>query len=71
VPAALVVTGAADQPSEGELVEFLRRRLPGYMSPVLVLHHDFMPHNAMLKKDRGLIASLLSAERDARSEVAS
>ena len=71
VPAALVVADGTDRPTEGELVEFVRRQLPGYMSPVLVLQHAFMPHNAMLKKDRGVIASLLSAERETRKDVAS
>lgn len=70
VPAALVVTDRTERPNERELIEILRQRLPGYMLPVLVLRHEFMPHNAMLKKDRRLITDLLLAERAAREQLA-
>jgi acyl-coenzyme A synthetase/AMP-(fatty) acid ligase len=70
VPAALVVTNATEPPNERELLELVRRRLPGYMAPVLVLRHEFMPYNAMLKRDRRLVTDLLAAEREARQELA-
>ena len=70
VPAALVVTNGTEPPDEAELLETLRQRLPGYMLPILVLRHDFMPYNAMLKKDRRAIAAMLTAERAAREQLA-
>lgn len=70
VPAALVVTNATEPPTESELIDVLRQRLPIYMVPALVLRHESMPYNAMLKKDRRLITDLLHAEREARKEVA-
>jgi acyl-CoA synthetase (AMP-forming)/AMP-acid ligase II len=70
VPAALVVTNGTEPPNEEELLETLRQRLPGYMLPILVLRHESMPYNAMLKKDRSVISDMLTAERAAREQLA-
>jgi acyl-coenzyme A synthetase/AMP-(fatty) acid ligase len=70
VPAALVVTNRTEPPDEEELLETLRQRLPGYMLPILVLRHEVMPYNDMLKKDRRVISDMLTAERAAREQLA-
>jgi acyl-coenzyme A synthetase/AMP-(fatty) acid ligase len=69
VPAALVVSDDAGKPlSEEELIETVRTRLQPYMAPVLVSCQAVMPRNAMLKKDRNLIISMLAAERASREK---
>lgn len=61
VPAALVVAAGEELP-EGELITTVRDRLAAYMIPVLVVVRSAMPLNAMMKRDRTVIASLLRAE---------
>jgi acyl-coenzyme A synthetase/AMP-(fatty) acid ligase len=69
VPAALVVTDGGEPPDESELIETVRRRLAPYMAPALISRHDDMPLNAMMKKDRRRIVSLLMSEMDKRVEL--
>jgi acyl-coenzyme A synthetase/AMP-(fatty) acid ligase len=68
VPAALVITDVLDPPTESELIETVRRRLAPYMAPVLIGRYDEMPLNAMLKKDRRRIVSLLEAQLQGRTQ---
>jgi long-chain acyl-CoA synthetase len=64
VPAALVVTDdVPDPPTEGELIDAVRRKLAPYMAPAVVLVQDSMPLNAMMKKDRVMIMELLAETR--------
>lgn len=69
VPAALVVTDGSEPPDESDLIASVRRRLPPYMAPVIVYQQDKMPLNAMLKKDRPRILSLLEAEMQNRTHA--
>lgn len=62
VPAALVVTDPSDPPTEAELIEAVRQQLAPYMAPVLIGRCGEMPLNAMFKKDRLRVTSLLQAQ---------
>jgi acyl-CoA synthetase (AMP-forming)/AMP-acid ligase II len=62
VPAALVVTDPSDPPTEAELIEAVRQQLAPYMAPVLIGRYGEMPLNAMFKKDRLRVTSLLQAQ---------
>jgi acyl-coenzyme A synthetase/AMP-(fatty) acid ligase len=70
VPAALIVPDGAVAPAEDDLIELVRRHLPPYSAPVVVATCHAIPLNAMLKRDRVAITSMLNAELASRRQSA-
>ena len=63
VPGAVVVLNmnVRSSPTQADMVEWVKEKLPAYAAPTKVLILEDMPMNAMLKKDRVQVRRMLEA----------